>query len=117
MRGKVALNGMAFYGYHGYYLEENKLGNHYTVDLVVETKFTEMNDELNSTINYENLYKTTQKVMMEPLKLIETLAHKIAVKILKENPEALKVNVKVIKHQPPLGGLCDNASVELEVEK
>ncbi len=117
MRGKVALNGMAFYGYHGYYVEENKLGNHYSVDLVVETEFSEMNDELSSTINYEKLYKTTQKVMMEPLKLIETLAHKIAVKILEENVEALKVKVKVIKHQPPLGGLCDNASVELEVER
>ncbi len=117
MRGKVALTGMAFYGYHGYYVEENKLGNHYTVDLIVETELTEMNDELGSTINYEKLYKATEKVMMEPLKLIETLAHKIAVKILEENSEALQVKVKVIKHQPPLGGLCDSASVELEMER
>lgn len=117
MKGKVALSGMAFYGYHGYYTEENKLGNHYTVDLEVETNFTKMDDELESTINYENLYTTTKEVMLKPLKLLETLAYLIAQKILQENKAAIKVKVKVIKHQPPIGGLCESASAELELEK
>ncbi|MBK6264718.1 dihydroneopterin aldolase [Marivirga sp. S37H4] len=117
MKGKVALSGMAFYGYHGYYTEENKLGNHYTVDLIVETELTAMNDELESTINYEKLYNSTKEVMLQPLKLLETLAYRIGKKILKENTEAIKVYVKVIKHQPPIGGICDHAFVELELER
>jgi dihydroneopterin aldolase len=85
MKGKVALSGMVFYGYHGYYVEENKLGNHYTVDLVVETKFEGMDDSLESTLNYETLYKITAEVMSKPLKLLETLAFHIGKKILTEN--------------------------------
>ena len=117
MKGKVALSGMAFYGYHGYYVEENKLGNHYTVDLVVETEFDRMDDDLESTLNYEKLYKTTEEVMKKPLKLLETLAFHIATKILKENDSALKVWVKVNKQQPPIGAICDKAYVELEVDR
>ncbi len=117
MKGKVALSGMAFYGYHGYYVEENKLGNHYTVDLVVETEFEQMDDNLESTLNYENLYKTTEEVMKKPLKLLETLAFHIGKKILSENKSALKVLVRVNKQQPPIGALCEKAYVELEVDR
>jgi dihydroneopterin aldolase len=117
MKGKVALSGMAFYGYHGYYAEENKLGNHYTVDLVVETEFYQIDDNLESTINYEALYKTTAEVMNKPLKLLETLAFHIAKKILTENESAVKVLVRVNKQQPPIGALCDKAYVELEMER
>lgn len=117
MKGKVALSGMAFYGYHGYYVEENKLGNHYTVDLVVETEFDQMDDNLESTLNYETLYKTTEEVMKKPLKLLETLAFHIGKKILTENDSAIKVLVRVNKQQPPIGALCDKAYVELEVDR
>jgi dihydroneopterin aldolase len=117
MKGKVALSGMAFYGYHGYYVEENKLGNHYTVDLVVETEFEQMDDNLESTLNYETLYKTTEEVMNKPLKLLETLAFHIGKKILTENKSAVKVMVRVNKMQPPIGALCDKAYVELEVDR
>lgn len=117
MKGKVALSGMAFYGYHGYYVEENKLGNHYTVDLVVETEFKQMDDSLESTLNYETLYKTTEEVMRKPLKLLETLAYHIGKKILVENESALKVLVRVNKLQPPIGALCEKAFVELQVAR
>jgi len=117
MKGKVALSGMAFYGYHGYYVEENKLGNHYTVDLVVETEFKRMDDNLESTLNYETLYKTTAEIMEKPLKLLETLAFHIGKKILSENESAINVLVRVNKQQPPIGALCDKAFVELEVDR
>lgn len=117
MKGKVALSGMTFYGYHGYYVEENKLGNHYTVDLVVDTKFKKMDDNLESTLNYETLYKITEDVMKKPLKLLETLAFHIGKKILTENIAALKVLVRVNKKQPPIGAICDVAYVELEVSR
>jgi len=108
---------MAFYGYHGYYSEENKLGNHYVVDLEVSTNFEAIEDRLEGTINYEVLYKLTEKVMTEPFKLLETLAYKIAQAIIKEFKQAESVHIVIKKKQPPIGALCDYAAVDLTIDK
>ena len=116
-KGKVILSGMAFYGYHGYYTEENKLGNHYTVDLKVSTNFETINDQLEGTLNYEVLYQLTEKVMKEPIKLLETLAYKIAYAVFKEFDAAESVEVCIKKNQPPIGAICDYAAVELNINR
>ncbi len=108
---------MAFYGYHGYYTEENKLGNHYAVDLAVSTNFERIQDELEGTINYEVLYKLTEKVMQQPFKLLETLAYKITQDIFNEFPEAMSVHILVKKKQPPIGAICDYAAIELDLTR
>jgi dihydroneopterin aldolase len=113
MRGKIALEGLSFYGYHGYYTEENVIGNQFTVDLIVTTFFDTKADELEGTVNYENLYKAAKEVMDVPTKLLETLAGKIAEKILNENEGVEDITVKVKKHHPPIGGTCQHAYVEI----
>ena len=35
--GQIALEGMEFFAFHGYYDEEQKIGNKYGVDLYIET--------------------------------------------------------------------------------
>ena len=35
--GKIAIEGMQFYAYHGYYKEERHLGGSYMVDVVIES--------------------------------------------------------------------------------
>jgi dihydroneopterin aldolase len=116
-KGKVTLSGMAFYGYHGYYTEENKLGNHYTVDLSVSTNFEHIKDELEGTINYEVLYQLTEKVMKEPFKLLETLAFKVVKSVFQEFSEAESVHITIKKNQPPIGAICDFAAVELNINR
>ncbi|MFQ3213376.1 MAG: dihydroneopterin aldolase [Marivirga sp.] len=115
--GKVILSGMAFYGYHGYYSEENKLGNHYVVDLKVTTNFEVKEDELEGTINYEILYKLTEKVMLTPYKLLETLGYKIVQAVFNKFPTAEAVQILIKKKQPPIGALCDYAAVELTLRR
>lgn len=116
-KGKVILSGMSFYGYHGYYTEENKLGSHYIVDLKVSTDFEAKEDQLEGTINYENLYKLTEKVMLKPYKLLETLAYKVVQAVYIEFTEAKSVHVIIKKNQPPIGAICDYAAVELELTR
>jgi len=116
-RGKVVLSGMSFYGYHGYYSEENKLGNHYTVDLQVTTNLEPVNDELEGTINYEKLYKLTEAVMIKPYKLLETLAYRVADNIFNSFKGAEVVHIIIKKKQPPIGAICDYAAVEFELDR
>ncbi len=114
--GKILLEGMEFFSHHGYYDEERKIGNKYSVDLEVTLNFEAAadSDQLNKTANYETLYAITAKVMNETSHLLEHIANNIIVSIKNEFSEIEKVKVKVSKYNPPIKGLCKAASVILE---
>jgi len=113
MKGKVALEGLEFHAYHGVYPHERSSGNKFEVDIVVETEFLEaaFQDDLSGTINYEVLYALVRNEMNKPSKLLETVGHAMAEKILKSFDSAINVEVKISKFNPPIGGVCKKASV------
>src|SRR5579859_1880195 len=99
MRGKVALEGLEFHAYHGVYPHERSSGNKFEVDIIVETEFedTAFQDDLSGTINYEDLYALAKNQMEKPSKLLETVGHSIAEKILNSFASAINVEVKISK--------------------
>ncbi len=113
MKGKVALEGLEFHAYHGVYPQERSSGNKFEVDVMVETEFQEtaFQDDLSGTINYEDLYTLVKKEMEKPSKLLESVGHAIAEKVLQRFVSAINVEVKISKFNPPIGGVCRKASV------
>lgn len=108
MNCEVSLEGMQFHAGHGYYEFERVQKNYFSVDLRVryDQEFSELgSDELEATLDYEKAYTIIQKVMSEPVKLLETLAHKILTDIQALYPEKhLTMEIKICKLQPPLPG-------------
>jgi dihydroneopterin aldolase len=113
--GKVSLEGLEFHAYHGYYPHERSSGNKFEVDIHVETSFSEsaFQDDLNGTLDYEQLYKVVKEEMAKPSKLLETVCHAIAERTLHTFPESKSVEVKISKFNPPIGGVCKKASVSI----
>ncbi|MBS1681199.1 MAG: dihydroneopterin aldolase [Bacteroidetes bacterium] len=113
MTGKIALEGLEFHAYHGVYPHERSSGNKFEVDVIVETEIQDsaFQDDLAGTINYEDLYALVKKEMEIPSKLLETVGHTIAEKVLKSFSAASQVEVKISKFNPPIGGVCKKASV------
>lgn len=110
----IRLEGLDFFAHHGYYEEERKVGNKYTVDVEVvlaSTTFTD--DDLNHTINYEEVYMTVSAIMSVSTKLLETLASAICRELLLQFPSVVQVNAVVSKHNPPIKGVCKKASVSI----
>lgn len=113
---KIYLNRMAFYGYHGVFTEENRLGQRFYVDLTIELDLSEAgkSDDLNHTINYADLYelcKTT--VEGKPFKLVEALTEKIASEALATFKQISQITVKVVKPDPPIPGHYDSVAIEM----
>src|SRR6476660_6839529 len=82
---KIYVNKMEFYGYHGVFPEENKLGQRFIVDLVaaVDLKKAGQTDQLEDSVNYGELYNVCRDIVEgKPAKLIERVAERIAMKIL-----------------------------------
>lgn len=112
----IALEGMRFFAYHGFYEEEQILGGEYIVDVTITTSFTKaaVDDDLYKTINYETVYLICEANMRKRSKLIEAVAGRIAldIKFQFKNIRELKVSIK--KLNPPLGGRVDAARVEVD---
>ena len=117
---EVALEGLDFFGYHGYYEEEGEKGNWFKVDVQTTTILSEPSllgsDELGNTINYEVLYSIVEQEMETRAKLLETVAYRILERI-KNYPDVDSVLVSVTKLNPPIGGDCKAAKVTLKSKK
>lgn len=113
--GKVALEGLEFFAYHGYYDEEQKIGNKYSVDVEVETDLMKAasKDTLANTVNYEDLYRMIAKVMAKPTRLLEAVNFRVMKEVFAHFPSATRVEVSVSKFNPPIGGVCHRARVTM----
>ena len=113
------MEGMEFFAHHGFYQEEQKIGNKFAVDITIVTDLSGAaeHDALEETINYESLYKIIRHVMSEPTKLLEHLGKRIIDTVFEEFMQVSSVEVKVSKYNPPVGGICQRASVLLKEER
>lgn len=114
--GLIRIEGMEFYAFHGHYQEEQKVGNRFLVDLVMETDMTKPSesDSLKDAVNYQAAYEIVKKQMEKKSYLLENIAGRILSAIHAELDGVKKVVVKVSKLNPPIGGKISSVSVELE---
>ncbi len=118
MLNVVRIKEAVFYAYHGALKEEQSIGGKFEADVDMFFNFCEAaaDDDLNKTINYDEVYKfINKKIHEKKYYLIETLATLIADSLLSSYPILEKVNVKVRKNNVPVGGIIKH--VEAEVEK
>ncbi len=110
---KVALHEVKFYACHGFYPQEQILGNHFLVDAEVEFKSENIGDEIFNTVNYEKLHLILTEEMKQPRRLLETLVQEMVDKIRLEFPflETIKVGIK--KLNPALPGEVKYSLVEI----
>jgi dihydroneopterin aldolase len=116
MNGRIALEGLEFHAFHGVYPHERESGNWFEIDIAVETDFSEgaAHDDLRGTVNYETLFRIVKEEMEQPSKLLETVAEKIVGDVLMLLPVVSVVELKISKLNPPIGGKCKRASVEMK---
>lgn len=117
---KIFVHDMEFYGYHGVFPEENKLGQRFKVDLTVELdlKKAGQSDNLEHSVNYGELYELCKRVVEgETYKLVESIAENIAANILAQYNCISRCTVKVIKPDPPIPGHYRAVAVEIVRER
>lgn len=115
---KIALTGMRFYAYHGFYEEEQIVGAYYNLDVTVEVNFAKagQNDNLADTLNYESIYSICKEVMGVPSKLLEHIVNKIELKLLSIDANIEGVSIVLDKLNPPLGGPVASSRVSIAKE-
>lgn len=111
--GKILLNNIKLYAYHGCLKEEALIGSEYRIDLCVKTnlKKSALSDQLTDTIDYVTLNTIVKEAMHQRSALLEHVAQRIIDRICNEFPNIKKVEVAVAKINPPIGGNVDSVRV------
>jgi len=112
---RISLDKLVFFGYHGLYAEEKKLGNTYIVDVIIDSTAKQSSiNHLEHTIDYVQVYTLIKKWMAIPTPLLETLAGNMVDDILNTEVLAEKVTVKITKQHLPIAEFEGTASVSIE---
>ncbi|WP_164670644.1 dihydroneopterin aldolase [Virgibacillus doumboii] len=117
---KILMNQMEFYGYHGLFPEENKLGQRFYVDveLIADLEKSARSDDMNDSINYGDVYEAVKEIMEgTPKNLIEAVAGAISDQLFQAFDILEACTVKVTKPDPPIPGHYQSAAVEIYRER
>ena len=116
MKHTIEVNGIKIYAFHGCLPEEGKIGGQYSVDVMLNTNFTEAakNDDLTKTIDYVIVNKIVNEEMAIRSKLIEHVGQRILERLKREINSIQLVRIKVTKICPPINGDVDNVAIIIE---
>jgi len=115
---KVALQGVEFFAYHGFYPEEQLIGTRFLID--IEVSFVQLanlsEDNISHTVNYETLYAIVSQEMLEPKKLLETVGQNIIDRIKAAFDFIKRAEVTIKKLNPPFKGPIANSAVTISYQ-
>lgn len=117
---KIILKDLEFYGYHGVFPEEKKLGQRYQVDVIMglDLKEAGKEDNLQKTVNYAQVYTGIKNIVEEKIfELIEALAEEIADFVLVDFQRVQWVKVEVRKPQAPIPAIFGHVAVAIKRER
>lgn len=115
----ISIEGMEFYSHHGCFDEERIIGTKFNVDFYFkyDTSEAEKSDELEKTIDYQQVYSIIKGEMKIPSSLLEHVARRILDAVIEKFPAISWAEVKLSKLNPPLGGKIKNVSLRLQTDK
>jgi dihydroneopterin aldolase len=114
----IEINGAEFFARHGFYKEEQLLGNLFVVDISVSFRPQhQLADKIGNTVDYEQLYAIVKEEMQHPRKLLETVAEAILDKIKSNWPFISAAMVSLKKLNPPMQGKIASSAVKITYHK
>lgn len=117
--GKIRVNNIKIYAFHGCLDEEAKIGSWYRVDVEVKAdlKKSAKTDDLVDTVDYVHLNHIVKEEMAIRSKLLEEVAQRILNRFFKEIKMLRKATVSVAKINPPIGGNVEEVVVILSKKR
>ena len=114
--GKIVIEAMEFYAFHGHYKEEQIVGNRFLVDLELEAnlKVPAESDHLDDAVNYQQAYQLIKKEMRRTKSnLLENIGKRMLDALFEEMSGIEKATVRIRKMYPPMGGPIKSVGITM----
>lgn len=115
MKSFILLEDIVFYANHGVFNQENVVGNEFVINIRLEVDLSKAakTDELGDTVSYADVYSIVKDEMKKPSKLLEHVAYRIISELKGQYKQIERVEIKLSKRNPPMGGQLNCASIIL----
>ena len=114
---RIILKDLGFYGYHGVFAEEEKLGQRFFVDLELGTDLAAAaaSDRLGDSISYADIYDVVKAAFeTQRMKLLEAVAGNIVEAIFAQFASVSWVIIRLRKPEAPIAMVRGEAAIELQ---
>ena len=117
--GKIKLEEIELFAYHGCLEEEKLKGNWFMVNIDIETDINipSKTDQLTDALDYKIVYEIVKQEMEIRSHLLENVTKRIIDALFLKFYQLEKAVVKVSKMNPPIGGKVKCVSVELSQQR
>ena len=116
LMGKIIIEEMEFYAFHGHYQEEQIVGNRFLVDLEMEADLTDAadSDNLKDAVNYQQAYQIIKNEMRRTKSnLLENIGKRILDALYAEMEGIEKATIRIRKLNPPMGGPIKSVGIKM----
>jgi dihydroneopterin aldolase len=113
---RIILNDLGFYGYHGLFDEESRLGQRFFIDLQcgVDLSAPGNTDEIGHTVSYADIYDVVKRTFeSKRVKLIEALGQNIATALFSAFSDIGWIVIRIRKPEAPIAMVRGEAAIEL----
>jgi dihydroneopterin aldolase len=113
---RIILNDLGFYGYHGLFDEESRLGQRFFIDLQcgVDLSAPGNTDEIGHTVSYADIYDVVKQTFeSKRVKLIEALGQNIATALFSAFSDIGWIVIRIRKPEAPIAMVRGEAAIEL----
>jgi dihydroneopterin aldolase len=117
MSDRIFIAGLALHAYHGVMPYEGKVGQTFTIDLVLDIDLADAarSDKVVDTVSYDKVVDCARAAFTaQKYKLIEAAAGSVADAVLAAFPRVRKVTVTIHKPHAPIAATFSDVGVTLE---
>ncbi|MGE9516435.1 MAG: dihydroneopterin aldolase [Solitalea-like symbiont of Acarus siro] len=113
----IEINNFKIFAYHGFYDEEQKLGNWFRINLKIGLNFLQsaQTDSLADTLNYEKVFEVINLQMQIKSRLLEHAAMRIAQNVILLEASINYLKIKIEKLLVPIDYNVESTAIELEL--
>jgi len=112
---RIILRDLGFYGYHGLFAEEEKLGQRFFIDLECGVDLTAPgeSDAIGHTVSYADIYDVVKTTFEKRTKLIEALGHNVVSALFERFSDINWIIIRIRKPEAPIAMVRGEAAIEL----
>ena len=118
--GIILIEKLDIYAYHGFFSEEERLGQRFVLDLVLETdlRASSVSDALADTVNYGKVVGVvTEAFTARRFNLLEAAARAVALAVLDAFPPVTRIEVTLRKPAPPIHATLASVGIKLDFRR
>lgn len=117
---RIILKDLGFYGFHGVFAEEAKLGQRFFIDLELGADLTApaTTDKLSTGISYADIYDVVKAAFEgQRMHLLEAVANNIVAAIFAAFPAVSWIIIRLRKPEAPIAMVRGEAAIELHRQR